>query len=336
MVKSISESDPSSDSPLSLNTSSYVTEWNGREVKLQPPLHSNAILWKDVQDIIEDSKSALESLSAEEGRQFALKQAEDPSQLSEDDDDFFFELPKNPQIKPVIPSTPLESELAEIRSQAEKYPYLVYSKDQIENLRGKICIQNIYFQGRIIENFGRHIPHASMEKILKAFGIVGGIKEGVSVSCIKSILISAGVADHLIEAYAQNIAYLANPLRSSLEKLEKMEIENRKASIARCSKQDLSQSLTEPKQELDVQTKQRFNGIDPSVEITTKAEEHSSKATKILVEAILHSMASGIAIEILPLALLEGTLAVQAWKDWAKEYMQALEAEKKEKEASCD
>lgn len=63
-----------------------------------------------------------------------------------------------------------------------------------------------------------------------------------------------------------------------------------------------------------------LNSVYSSEENKQKAQEHFDRAGEALIEAIGHSIGTGITIECPPLALFEGYQAVEAWKEAAHEY----------------
>lgn len=64
-----------------------------------------------------------------------------------------------------------------------------------------------------------------------------------------------------------------------------------------------------------------------------EADEHFTRSQKALIDAVAHSAAAGLALEICPpLAVYEGYKAVEAWKESAQEYNAGTEAEKKAQE----
>lgn len=57
---------------------------------------------------------------------------------------------------------------------------------------------------------------------------------------------------------------------------------------------------------------------------------HYDNARESLIDALGHSAAAGITIEVPPLAAYEVYQAVEAWKECAQEYCAGMEAEKKD------
>ena len=70
-------------------------------------------------------------------------------------------------------------------------------------------------------------------------------------------------------------------------------------------------------------------------EVCQEAKEHYGKAADKLVEAIQHSTAAGLTIQIPPVAILEGYQAVEAWKEAAREYNAGIKAERESNNAAA-
>jgi len=60
-----------------------------------------------------------------------------------------------------------------------------------------------------------------------------------------------------------------------------------------------------------------------------EALEHYDRGKQAFLEVLEHSIYSGISIECPPIAIFEGYRAVEAWKEWAREYRAAREEEEK-------
>jgi hypothetical protein len=57
---------------------------------------------------------------------------------------------------------------------------------------------------------------------------------------------------------------------------------------------------------------------------------HFDRGREALIEAMAHSAAAGLAIEVCPpIAIYEGYKAVESWKEAAREYNEGFEARKK-------